>query len=63
MLVDVYKRQVEYRPIAGSRPRGADEAADRELEASLRADEKELSEHVMLVDLGRNCLLYTSSAS
>jgi len=56
MLVRVHNGTVEYRPIAGSRPRGADEAADRELEASLRADEKELSEHVMLVDLGRNDL-------
>jgi anthranilate synthase component 1 len=56
MLVRVHNGTVEYRPIAGSRPRGADEPADRELEASLRADEKELSEHVMLVDLGRNDL-------
>jgi anthranilate synthase component 1 len=56
MLVRVHNGAVEYRPIAGSRPRGVDEAADRELEASLRADEKELSEHVMLVDLGRNDL-------
>jgi anthranilate synthase component 1 len=47
-------RKVEYRPIAGTRPRGADEAADRALEADLRADEKEVAEHIMLVDLGRN---------
>jgi anthranilate synthase component 1 len=54
MLVRVSQRRVEYRPIAGTRPRGADEVADRALEASLRADAKEIAEHVMLVDLGRN---------
>jgi anthranilate synthase component 1 len=54
MLVRVHGGTVEYRPIAGSRPRGKDEAADRALEADLRADAKEISEHVMLVDLGRN---------
>jgi anthranilate synthase component 1 len=53
-LVRVHDGVVEYRPIAGSRPRGADEAEDRALEADLRADAKEVSEHVMLVDLGRN---------
>jgi anthranilate synthase component 1 len=47
---------VEYRPIAGSRPRGKDDTQDRALEASLRADAKEVAEHVMLVDLGRNDL-------
>jgi anthranilate synthase component 1 len=47
---------IEYRPIAGSRPRGADESTDRAMEASLRADAKEIAEHVMLVDLGRNDL-------
>ena len=41
-------------PLAGTRPRGADEAEDRALEAELLADEKELAEHNMLVDLGRN---------
>lgn len=41
-------------PLAGSRPRGADEAADRALEEELLRDEKELSEHNMLVDLARN---------
>ena len=56
MLVRVHNGTVEYRPIAGSRPRGATEQQDLALEASLRADEKELSEHVMLVDLGRNDL-------
>ncbi len=54
MLVRVHSRRVEYRPIAGTRPRGTDEIADRALEASLRADAKEVAEHVMLVDLGRN---------
>ena len=54
MLVRVHGGTVEYRPIAGSRPRGKDEVDDRELEAGLRADAKEVSEHVMLVDLGRN---------
>lgn len=41
-------------PVAGSRPRGADEEEDKRLERELLADEKELSEHNMLVDLGRN---------
>jgi anthranilate synthase component 1 len=54
MLVRVHDGVVEYRPIAGSRPRGATEAEDRALEAGLRADAKEVAEHVMLVDLGRN---------
>jgi anthranilate synthase component 1 len=54
MLVRVHGGTVEYRPIAGSRPRGTDEIEDRALEADLRADAKEVSEHVMLVDLGRN---------
>jgi anthranilate synthase component 1 len=53
-LVRVHDGVVEYRPIAGSRPRGATEAEDRAFEADLRADAKEVSEHVMLVDLGRN---------
>ena len=54
LLVRVAGRKVEYRPIAGTRPRGADEAEDLAFETGLRADEKELAEHVMLVDLGRN---------
>ncbi|MDA0717894.1 MAG: chorismate-binding protein [Cyanobacteria bacterium] len=44
------------RPIAGTRPRGADETEDLALEAELLADPKERAEHVMLVDLGRNDL-------
>ncbi|MBE5979016.1 MAG: anthranilate synthase component I family protein [Paenibacillaceae bacterium] len=43
-------------PVAGSRPRGSSEEEDRQLEEELLADEKELSEHNMLVDLGRNDL-------
>ena len=49
-------RRVSTRPIAGTRPRGADAEADALLAAELLADEKERSEHVMLVDLGRNDL-------
>jgi len=45
---------VTVRPIAGTRPRGADEDADRRLERELMTDPKELAEHLMLVDLGRN---------
>jgi anthranilate synthase component 1 len=54
LLVRVHDRAVEYRPIAGTRKRSADEVEDRALEADLRADEKEVAEHIMLVDLGRN---------
>ncbi len=46
--------RVELRPIAGTRPRGANEAADAALERELLANEKERAEHIMLVDLGRN---------
>ncbi len=56
MLVRVTGRKLEYRPIAGTHPRGADEAEDLRLEQQLRSDEKERAEHVMLVDLGRNDL-------
>jgi len=56
MLVRVGGRKLEYRPIAGTNPRGRDEAADAALEKSMREDEKERAEHVMLVDLGRNDL-------
>jgi anthranilate synthase component 1 len=54
LLVRVHQGTVEYRPIAGTRKRSADEAEDLALEAEMLADEKECSEHVMLVDLGRN---------
>jgi anthranilate synthase component I len=56
MLVRVTGRKLEYRPIAGTHPRGRDEAEDRRLEEQMRNDEKERAEHVMLVDLGRNDL-------
>src|SRR5271165_5052169 len=56
MLVRVGGRKLEYRPIAGSHPRGRDEADDAALEKMMREDEKERAEHVMLVDLGRNDL-------
>jgi anthranilate synthase component 1 len=56
MLVKVTGRELEYHPIAGTRPRSADDAEDKRLEHELRNDEKERSEHVMLVDLGRNDL-------
>jgi anthranilate synthase component 1 len=54
LLVRVQQRHVEYRPIAGTRPRSADEAEDMRIEQDLIANEKERAEHVMLVDLGRN---------
>jgi anthranilate synthase component 1 len=56
MLVRVTGHKLEYRPIAGTRPRGRDEAEDSRLEQQMRNDEKERAEHVMLVDLGRNDL-------
>jgi anthranilate synthase component I len=48
--------KVTVRPIAGTRKRGATPERDREMEAELRADPKELAEHLMLIDLGRNDL-------
>ena len=54
VLVRVEDREVTVRPIAGTRPRGADPAADAALAAELAADPKERAEHLMLVDLGRN---------
>jgi anthranilate synthase component 1 len=56
MLVRVRGGKLEYRPIAGTHPRGRDEAEDLRLEQQMRTDEKERAEHVMLVDLGRNDL-------
>jgi anthranilate synthase component 1 len=55
-LVTVHDRAVTMHPIAGTRPRGATEEDDTLLAKGLLADEKERSEHVMLVDLGRNDL-------
>jgi anthranilate synthase component I len=54
LLVRVNKSRVEYRPIAGTRPRGASEKEDQALADEMLTDEKERAEHVMLVDLGRN---------
>ena len=56
MLVKVQGRDVFYRPIAGTLPRGKDEAEDQRNEKHLLASEKERTEHIMLVDLGRNDL-------
>jgi anthranilate synthase component I len=56
MLVRITGRQLEYRPIAGTRRRGADGGDDEKLMEELKNDEKERAEHVMLVDLGRNDL-------
>ena len=54
LLVRVEGRRIEYRPIAGTRPRGVNETADLAAEREMLTDEKERAEHVMLVDLGRN---------
>jgi len=54
ILVRLEDGEVTVRPLAGTRPRGGDEAEDRALEAELLADPKELAEHLMLIDLGRN---------
>ena len=54
ILVRLEDNQVTVRPIAGTRPRGEDEASDIALEKELLADPKELAEHLMLIDLGRN---------
>lgn len=55
-LVRLHGNTASLRPIAGTRPRGADAASDQANEESLLADEKEIAEHVMLVDLARNDL-------
>ena len=55
-LVKLEKGVLHTFPLAGTRPRGKTEAEDKALEADLLADEKELAEHNMLVDLGRNDL-------
>ena len=54
MLVRCTRGNLEYRPIAGTMPRGASEEEDWALEERMKTDEKERAEHVMLVDLGRN---------
>jgi anthranilate synthase component 1 len=52
--VRVFGGEVTIRPIAGTRPRGATPEEDKALELDLLADQKELAEHLMLLDLGRN---------
>jgi anthranilate synthase component 1 len=54
ILVRLEGRQIDVRPIAGTRRRGRDAADDLAMEQELRSDPKEIAEHVMLVDLGRN---------
>ena len=54
ILVRLREGEVTIRPIAGTRPRGATPDEDKALEADLLADQKELAEHLMLLDLGRN---------
>ncbi|MFC2035913.1 anthranilate synthase component I [Chloroflexota bacterium] len=54
ILVRVEDGVVMTRPLAGTRPRGKNQAEDASLEQELRSDEKERAEHIMLVDLGRN---------
>ena len=54
ILVRLREGEITIRPIAGTRKRGATEEEDRALEADLLADKKELAEHLMLLDLGRN---------
>ena len=54
VMVRLDGREVTVRPIAGTRPRGTDERQDHELEKELRTDPKEIAEHIMLLDLGRN---------
>ena len=54
ILVRVFGREVTIRPIAGTRPRGATRDEDLALEKDLLSGEKELAEHLMLLDLGRN---------
>lgn len=54
MLVRVHQGTVSTRPIAGTRPRGATDVEDETFEQEMLHDEKEIAEHVMLVDLGRN---------
>ncbi|MGC3872439.1 anthranilate synthase component I [Halomonas sp. GXIMD04776] len=54
ILTRLEEGEVTVRPIAGTRKRGRNEEEDRALEADLLADPKEIAEHVMLIDLGRN---------
>ncbi len=54
VMVRVEDGEITVRPIAGTSPRGTQEMEDRDLERALLADPKEIAEHVMLLDLGRN---------
>ena len=54
ILVRLQNNQVTVRPIAGTVKRGKTDAEDKELSEKLRNDEKEIAEHLMLIDLGRN---------
>jgi len=56
MLVRCHGQRLDYRPIAGTRKRGATETEDLMLSEDLKTDQKEVAEHIMLVDLGRNDL-------
>ena len=56
ILVRLRKDKITIRPIAGSRPRGLNVKKDRFYKNQLLSDKKELSEHLMLLDLGRNDL-------
>jgi anthranilate synthase component 1 len=60
-LVTLSRGHLTMHPIAGTRPRGGDHEADKDIENELLADEKEKSEHLMLVDLGRNDLSRVSA--
>lgn len=54
VMVRLEGKEIELRPLAGTRPRGKTPEEDLEMEKDLLADEKEKAEHIMLVDLGRN---------
>ena len=54
ILVRLRKNEVTIRPIAGTRPRGKNFKEDKKYEHDLLKDKKELAEHLMLLDLGRN---------
>ena len=54
ILVRLRNNQITIRPIAGTRPRGKNYKKDKQLEKELLSDKKEISEHLMLLDLGRN---------
>ena len=56
ILVRANRKRVTVRPIAGTRKRGATKEEDKRLERELLSDKKELAEHLMLIDLGRNDL-------